>query len=142
MRLVQLLTAACLVVFTTAQIDPPRKPRQPLGGGSEKLTFNNTVSNPGFRSQSTSISWISVEDDGIGVVLDDDGNLSLENFVTGNSSILVSADKLPEDYQEYWVRSDLAKVMFGRICVEAMNFADSNSNKLYQAISTFILCQL
>ena len=94
------------------QIDPARKPQQPLGGGTELLTFNDTVSNPAFTAKSTTISWISADVDGVGVVLDDEGNLSLENFVTGNSSILVPADQIPSDYWEYWIRSDLEKVLF------------------------------
>ena len=103
--------AGLLSLVCTQNIDP-RQPRQPLGGGSERLTFNNTVSSPAFTPNSTTISWVSAEEDGVGVVLDDDGNLSLEDFVNGNASILIPADQMPSDYWEYWVRSDLQKVMF------------------------------
>lgn len=115
MYLSKLLVAIALLAFGHAQVSPPRQPHQPLGGGSELLTFNNTVHEPQFRANSTSISWISAEQDGVGVVVDDEGNLSLENFVTSNSSILAPADRLPSDYWEYWIRSDLEKVMFGKL---------------------------
>lgn len=105
-------SVAGLLSLAYAQIDPARQPQQPLGGGTELLTFNDTVSNPAFAASSTSISWISADEDGVGVVLDVEGNLSLENFVTANSSILVPADQIPSDYWEYWIRSDLEKVLF------------------------------
>lgn len=107
-------TALLCTVLTgsvIAQIET-RLPRQPIGGGVQRLTFNNTVSSPRFRPQSTSISWISSDEDGVGVVLDDDGNLSLENFVTGNATVLVPAEQVPSDYWEYWIRSDLQKVLW------------------------------
>lgn len=94
-----------------AQVQPAREPRQPLGGGSQRLTFNNTVSSPGFSARSTAISWVSSDEDGTGVVRDGEGNLSLQNFVTGNSSVLVPADRVP-DYWEYWIRSDFQAVLF------------------------------
>lgn len=102
--------AACLALVCA--IDPPRKPRQPLGGGSELLSFNNTVSSPAFTAKSTSIDWISTDEDGVGVRLDADGSLVLENFVTGNASTLVPVDQVPSDYWKYWIRGDLQKVMF------------------------------
>ncbi|KAK5938665.1 Dipeptidyl peptidase 4 [Knufia obscura] len=112
MHFAKTASVAALLGSAHAQIEPARQPRQPLGSGSELLTFNDTVSNPAFAADSTSISWISTDEDGVGVVVDDAGNLSLENFVTGNSSILVPADQVPSDYWEYWIRSDLEKVMF------------------------------
>ncbi|KAK5097890.1 Dipeptidyl peptidase 4 [Lithohypha guttulata] len=107
-------TALLYTVLTGSAIaqTETRLPRQPLGGGVQRLTFNNTVSSPRFRPQSTSISWISSDEDGVGVVLDNDGNLSLENFVTGNATVLVPAEQVPSDYWEYWIRSDLQKVLW------------------------------
>lgn len=106
-----LVTVASLLALACA-IEPARQPRQPLGGGEKLLTFNNTVSSPAFSARSTAISWISTDEDGVGVRLDTDGNLVLENFVTGNSSVLVSADRIPSDYWDYFIRADLQKVMF------------------------------
>lgn len=70
------------------------------------------MSEPAFTPKSTVTDWISTDEIGVGVRLDNDGNLVLENFVNRNSSTLVPADSIPSDYWEYWIRSDLQKVMF------------------------------
>ena len=93
-------------------IKPLRQPHAPFGGGDKLLTFNETVISPTLSADTLSLEWVSGDEDGLVVYLSDAGALILENFVSQENSTLVPADDVPADYWEYWVRSDLAKVMF------------------------------
>jgi dipeptidyl-peptidase-4 len=63
MRLTNLLSFSALLVLTIA-IEPLRKPRQPIGNGTRRLTYNETTPTPINRPTSQSVSWISGEQDG------------------------------------------------------------------------------
>ncbi|KAJ2996363.1 hypothetical protein NUW58_g995 [Xylaria curta] len=94
-------------------IEPPRQPHQPTGNGDKILTWNETYVNNGqFRASSIAVSWLSGGEDGQYIYQADDGALILENFVTGESSTFVSADVIPDGLWEYWIHSDLSKVLF------------------------------
>ncbi|KAI5923472.1 dipeptidyl peptidase IV N-terminal region-domain-containing protein [Camillea tinctor] len=93
-------------------IEPPRQPHQPTGNGEKILTWNETmVSNP-FGASSISVNWLSGGEDGQYIYAGNDGALVLENFITGESSTFVAADLIPADTYDYWIRPDLAKVLF------------------------------
>ncbi|KAF3933914.1 Seprase [Dactylella cylindrospora] len=109
---VSVTLALSLLAALTQAIDPPRQPHQPRGGGSKVLTYNETVLRPSFGARSTVINWFAGGADGTGLRLSDSGDIVLENFITGKSEIFVSADKIPSDYVEYWIRPDLKKVLF------------------------------
>ncbi|KAF3924917.1 Seprase [Orbilia brochopaga] len=95
-----------------AAVDPPRKPRQPVGSGSKILTYNETVARPSFSVQRTSIDWFAGGEDGTGLRLSKAGDIVLENFITGNSSVFLPAKLIPKDYTDYWIRPDLKRVLF------------------------------
>lgn len=95
-------------------IKPPRQPHPPTGSADGKLlTFNDTVVAPTLSADSLSLEWVSGDEDGLVVYLSEtSGALILENFITQENSTLVPAEDVPADYWEYWVRSDLSKVLF------------------------------
>ena len=66
----------------------------------------------GFGASSVSVSWLAGGEDGQYIYRDSDGALILENFVTGESETFVAAEDIPSDTTEYWIRSDLKKVLF------------------------------
>ena len=108
-----LAASSLLTTLAAGQtIKPAREPRQPLGGGDKLLTFNETVIDGTLSADSQSLEWVSGDEDGLVVYLADSGALVLENFITRENSTLVPAEDVPEDYWEYWVRSDQAKVLF------------------------------
>lgn len=92
-------------------IDPPRQPRQPLGNGTRRLTYNETTPTAQNRATSQTVSWISSEQDGT-FITTANGSLVLENIVTGDSSVFVAADKVPADYHEYWISPDQERVLW------------------------------
>lgn len=100
------------VVGCVSAIDVPRPARQPLGNGTKILTFDETVPTANLRANTTAIDWFAGGDDGVGVTLSDDGDLVLQNFVTGNSTILVPSAAVPSDYWEYWIQPSLERVLF------------------------------
>lgn len=109
------LATAVLAIFlpNVSAIEPPRQPYPPSGGGDQLLTFNETVISPVLAAETLELEWVSGDEDGLVVYLSDTtGALTLENFVTQENSTLVPAEDVPADYWEYWIRSDLAKVMF------------------------------
>ncbi|KAF2211266.1 hypothetical protein CERZMDRAFT_106497 [Cercospora zeae-maydis SCOH1-5] len=110
MVLTKLLSFGALLSLTAA-IDPPRKPRQPLGNGERRLTYNETTPAAINRATSQSVSWISGEQDGSFVTVAN-GSLVLENIVTGDSSVFVAADRVPEGYHEYWISPDQERVLW------------------------------
>ncbi|OTB10080.1 hypothetical protein K445DRAFT_323385 [Daldinia sp. EC12] len=106
-----LIVGATLGRFVFA-IEPARQPHQPTGNGDKILTWNETMVNNQFRARSTSVSWLSGGEDGQYIYAGDGGALILENFVTGESSTFVAADLIPDGVTQYWIRPDLAKVLF------------------------------
>ncbi|KAI0173489.1 dipeptidyl peptidase IV N-terminal region-domain-containing protein [Hypoxylon sp. FL1284] len=106
------LVAAATLLCSVAAIQPARQPHQPTGNGDKILTWNETMVSNQFGSRSTSVSWLSGGEDGQYIYGGDDGSLVLENFVTGESSTFVAANRIPEGVVEYWLRPDFAKVLF------------------------------
>ncbi|PGH14544.1 hypothetical protein AJ80_05864 [Polytolypa hystricis UAMH7299] len=92
-------------------IDIPRKPYPPTGGGDRLLTFNETVPRAAISPSSISVDWIPTEDDGQYVV-SASGSLLIQDIATGENKTLVSADKLPEGTEGYWIKPDLSAVLF------------------------------
>lgn len=105
------ITSAVLLGVAAA-IEPPRQPHQPTGNGTKILTWNETMVTGGFGASSVSVSWLSGGEDGQYIYQDNDGSLILENFITGESETFVAADDIPADTYDYWIRSDLQKVLF------------------------------
>lgn len=101
-----------LALGSVIAIDVPRQSRQPLGNGTRLLTFNDTIPSARLRSNTTSIDWFAGGEDGIGVTLSDEGDLVLQDFITGNTSILVPASAVPSDYWEYFIQPSLERVLF------------------------------
>lgn len=110
MALTKLVSIGALLSLTAA-IDPPRQPRQPLGNGDRRLTYNETTPTSLNRATSQSVSWIAGEQDGQFVTVTN-GSLTLENIVTGDSSVFVAAENVPEDYHEYWISPDQERVLW------------------------------
>ncbi|KAH7027962.1 dipeptidyl peptidase IV N-terminal region-domain-containing protein [Microdochium trichocladiopsis] len=112
MRSTETLTALAVLLQAVAAIEPPRQPRQPLGGGDKIISWNDTMVNRLFRASSTSVSWLSGGQDGEYIFQAADGALILENFITSENETFVAADLIPEDLYDYSIRSDLQKVLF------------------------------
>ncbi|KAI2610349.1 dipeptidyl peptidase IV N-terminal region-domain-containing protein [Hypoxylon fragiforme] len=114
MELKALLLAGALLLQgqSAIAIEPTRQPHQPTGNGDKILTWNETMVNNEFRASSRSVSWLTGGEDGQYIYSGDGGALVLENFITGESSTFVAADLIPEGLVEYWIRPDLAKVLF------------------------------
>ncbi|PGH11183.1 hypothetical protein AJ79_05025 [Helicocarpus griseus UAMH5409] len=93
-------------------IDPPRKPYPPTGGGRKLLTFNETVVSRAISPKSTSVDWISTEEDGQYVYQSSDGALVIQNIITETNETLIAADKVPEDAHEYFIKPDISAVMW------------------------------
>lgn len=111
MAWISLLSLSALLQSTVA-IDPPRQPRQPLGNGETRLTYNVTTPTALYRPSTQAVAWISGEEDGQFITENDDGALVLESIVTGDSKVFVAADKIPEDYHEYFISPDQEKVLW------------------------------
>lgn len=76
------------------------------------LEFNETVPSPAYSPSSLTVSWTSAgSGDGQYITTNSDGDLILENIVTGSSETFVPADQLPEDLSEYWISSDASRVL-------------------------------
>lgn len=94
-------------------ITPPRFPHQPLGNGTKRLTYNITTDNPGQLTPSTrSFSWVSTGADGDYIYTGTSGDFLFENVATGESSTFLSADKVPEDYWDYFISPDASHVLW------------------------------
>lgn len=94
-------------------IEPPRFPHQPLGNGTKRLTYNVTTDAPGTLSPSTrTLNWVSIGTDGDYIYTGTDGSFLFENIATGESSTFLAADKIPEDYYDYWISSDASSVLW------------------------------
>ncbi|KAK2839268.1 diacylglycerol pyrophosphate phosphatase [Arthroderma sp. PD_2] len=93
-------------------IVPPREPRPPTGGGRKLLTYKECVPRATLSPRSTSLAWINSDEDGQYISQSDDGALILQNVATNTSKTLVAADKVPEDYYDYWIKPDLSAVLW------------------------------
>lgn len=106
------MKAAMLSVATLcAAIEPPRNSYQPVGNGDRLLTFNETIPAVTIRPRSVSVSWSSAGDDGQYITTNDDGDLVLEDIVTGDTETFITGDKLPSDLREYWISPDTTKIL-------------------------------
>ncbi|KAI1410414.1 dipeptidyl peptidase IV N-terminal region-domain-containing protein [Hypoxylon sp. FL1857] len=112
MQLITWLLAGATLLRLGIAIQPARQPHQPTGNGAKILAWNETMVSNQFGARSTSVSWLSGGEDGQYIYAGDDGALILENFVTGESSTFVAADLIPKGVVDYWIRPDLAKVLF------------------------------
>ncbi|KAF3911629.1 Seprase [Arthrobotrys entomopaga] len=110
---ISVVLALSLFGIASQAIEPPRKPQQPQGGGSKLLTYNDTIGGAAaLYAEYTSINWIAGGEDGTGLTSSGNGDIVLENLVTGKSQVLVPAKKIPSEYVDYSIRADLKKVMF------------------------------
>lgn len=105
--------ALLLLIASLCQaIDIPRHPFPPTGNGTRLLTYNETAPGAQIAPKSTSFSWISGKEDGQYVYRKDDGSVVIQNVVTNSSNTLVTADKVPKDAHEYWIKPDLSAVLW------------------------------
>jgi dipeptidyl aminopeptidase/acylaminoacyl peptidase len=110
MRLLSLLAASVPVI---AAIDPPRLPHQPLGNGTQRLTYNITTDSPGpLVPQTRALSWVSTGADGDYIFVGDDGSFIFENIATGSQRTFLSADKVPADYWDFTISPDASRVLW------------------------------
>jgi dipeptidyl-peptidase-4 len=94
-------------------ITPPRFPHQPLGNGTTRLNYNITTDSPGQLAPSTrSFSWVGTGADGDYIYTGTSGDFLFENVATGKSSTFLSADKVPEDYHDYFISPDAEYVLW------------------------------
>ncbi|GAB1320006.1 Dipeptidyl peptidase 4 [Madurella fahalii] len=109
-RLLSLCVAASALV---AAIEPPRFPHQPLGNGTQLLTYNITTGSPGALSVSTtSVTWVQSDNDGDFITVSEDGSFVFENVVSGNTTTFLAADRVPADYWDYWISSDQSRILW------------------------------
>jgi dipeptidyl aminopeptidase/acylaminoacyl peptidase len=111
MRCLLSLCVAAAALVTA--IEPPRFPHQPLGNGTKLLTYNVTTGSPGeLSSSTTSVTWVQSDNDGDFITKGEDGSFVFENVVSGNKTTFLSADKIPQDYSDYWISFDRSKVLW------------------------------
>lgn len=101
-----------LVAGLCQAIDIPRHPWPPAGNGTRLLTYNQTAPVSEIVPEYTSFSWISGKEDGQYVFQQDDGSLVIQNVVSNSSETLVTADNIPEDAYNYWIKPDLSAVLW------------------------------
>lgn len=96
-----------------AAIEPPRFPHQPLGNGTKRLTYNITTDSPGQLSpQTRAFSWVGTGADGDYIYTGASGDFIFENIATGESTTFISADKVPEDYWDFFISPDASRVLW------------------------------
>ncbi|KAF2790567.1 hypothetical protein K505DRAFT_327491 [Melanomma pulvis-pyrius CBS 109.77] len=101
------------VIPLIAAIEPPRFPHQPLGNGTQLLTYASTTDAPGQFSASTrALSWVGTGEDGDYIFNGDDGSFLFENIATGKQSTFLSADKVPAGYWDYSISPDASRVLW------------------------------
>ncbi|KAH9882223.1 hypothetical protein J1614_001395 [Plenodomus biglobosus] len=94
-------------------IVPPRVPHQPLGNGTKRLTYNITTDTPGqLTPQTRAFSWVGNGKDGDYIYTGASGDFLFENVATGESSTFISADKVPEDYWDFFISPDATHVLW------------------------------
>ncbi|CAO2655018.1 Nn.00g117510.m01.CDS01 [Neocucurbitaria sp. VM-36] len=103
---------AALLPLITA-IDPPRVPHQPLGNGTKRLTYNITTDSPGpLTPQTRAFSWVGTGADGDYIYTASSGDFIFENVATGESTTFISADKVPENYWDFFISPDASHVLW------------------------------
>lgn len=106
-----LLLAALAAAIGVNAISPPRGTTPPTGNGTRLLTFNETVP-ASLSPSSVSLAWVASDVDGQFIYAGGDGALILANAVTGENETFVAADQVPADYWDYWISSDLTRVLW------------------------------
>ncbi|KAF4550153.1 Dipeptidyl peptidase-like protein [Elsinoe fawcettii] len=101
---------ALLALGVSAQ-SPPRGTGFPQPGGSRLITFNETVPSTRLAPRSVSLAWVEVGNDG-DYISSAGGALVITNAGTGVNSTFVSADRVPDDYYDYWISSDASRVLW------------------------------
>lgn len=104
-------TALLSLLSLVTAIEPPRGTHQPTGNGERLLTFNETTPGVTIRPSSTSVRWASSGSDGQYITTNSGGDLVLVNIANGETETFLTADKLPEDTQEYWIASDEERLL-------------------------------
>ena len=110
-----ILTKALLLSLLSSVIaaDDPKLPFPAQGNGDRLLTYNETSPYAQMRPKSTSVKWSSGgASDGQYISKNDDGDLVRQDIVTGNSTVFLSADQIPEDLREYWIGVGDERVLF------------------------------
>ncbi|KAK5996817.1 Dipeptidyl peptidase 4 [Cladobotryum mycophilum] len=87
-------------------IDHPRQPHQPTGNGHRLLQYNQTTPQATIRPSAISVQWTSAGHDGEYIHKNDDGDLILEDIVSGKTHVFLPSDQLPSDLRDYWIGSD------------------------------------
>lgn len=105
------LLLGLLAAGVTQAIYPPRGPTAPKTNGTKLLTFNETVP-ASLSPSSVTLAWVASDVDGQYIYSGDDGALILANAVTGENETFVAADQVPSDTHDYWISSDLGRVLF------------------------------
>ncbi|ODA77301.1 hypothetical protein RJ55_06928 [Drechmeria coniospora] len=101
---------ALLSSFACA-VEPPREAHQPTGNGQGLLTFNETVEPKSLSPSLQVVRWATWGVDGAYVNPDEDGNFVLYQAGTGEPQEFVTADKLVESANDYWVSHDNSTVL-------------------------------
>ncbi|KAJ4368428.1 Dipeptidyl peptidase 4 [Neocucurbitaria cava] len=110
MRCFAILAAALPLI---AAIDPPRLPHQPLGNGTKRLTYNITTDSPGpLTPETRAFSWVGTGADGDYIYTASSGDFIFENVATGESTTFISADRVPEDYWDFFISPDASHVLW------------------------------
>ncbi|KAK3190562.1 dipeptidylpeptidase [Lecanicillium sp. MT-2017a] len=100
----------------------PKLPFPAEGNGDRLLSYNETTPYARMRPRSTSVKWSSAGDvDGQYITTNDKGDLVRQDIVTGNSTVFLPVDQIPEDMREYWIGSGDKHILFA-----------TNATKLYR----------
>ncbi|KOS22468.1 Dipeptidyl peptidase 4 [Escovopsis weberi] len=103
-------TCAALLALASslaqAALDRPRQPHQPTGQGDRLLRYNETTPRPAFRPTLIGVQWSKAGNDGEYITRSKDGDLILEDIVSGKSHVFIPSDELPGDLHDYWIGSD------------------------------------
>jgi dipeptidyl-peptidase-4 len=105
-----LLLTGCLASLALA-IEPPRNPWQSTGNGERLLSYNETTPSARLRPSSTSVRWASSGEDGEYITSNDNGDLVFVDIASGDSSVFLSADALPEGTYDYWIGAGEERVL-------------------------------
>ncbi|KAI5457863.1 dipeptidyl peptidase IV N-terminal region-domain-containing protein [Mariannaea sp. PMI_226] len=106
------LTILLLSLLTlVSTIQPPREPYQSVGRGKHLLTFEKTTPSATIKPTRNSFHWVNSGIDGMYLNTSLNGDILLCNVATGMSDILVAADHLPHDLEEYWANHNASLLL-------------------------------
>jgi len=109
----RLLAIFALALSLIQAIEPPRVPHQPLGKGNRRLDYNITTDSPGQLTPETrTFSWVGTGKDGDYIYTGASGDFLLENVATGKSSTFIPADKVPEEFHDFFISPDASHVLW------------------------------